>query len=212
MAKRIATLAVRLLSANLLVMLVALFVMLPLTGFLKDVALYQWFITAIFAVIMLVIVWFDTTGVGQKDVQKDKFLKRKMAQEGYIPTPDDKIQYMGWLGFAAGFAAQSPFFVLALVAGFAGMAGSTIDAVLVPILRGWNVMYLQVFESFPNSLPWLFLLFPLIYSAVAGLGYRNGPVQQARMEVIIERNKSRKAQRVQDDKKKAQMRKKPTRR
>lgn len=211
MARRIVTFALRMLSANLLVMLVALFVLLPLSSYLTNVALYQWALTAAFAVVMYVILWFDASGQGQKDVQKDKFLKRKQEQPNYLPDPEDKPRYIPWLGFAAGFAAQSLFFLIALVDCFTGR-GTVMYTVLTAILRIWNLMYLQAFAAFPGVLPWLFLLFPLLFSLVGGLGYRNGPAQQARMEVIIERNKTRKARRVQDDKKKAQMRKKPTRR
>lgn len=211
MAKRILTMALRMLSSNVLIMLVALFVLLPLSQYLTNVPLYQWALTGVFAVLMLVLLWFDTGNQGQKDVQKDKILKRRQEQPDYVPSPEDKPHYTPWLGFAAGFAAQSPFFLMALVAGFLSH-DSVIFATLNAILRFWNVMYLNAYVSFPNALPWLFLLFPVIFSLIGGFAYRTGPVQQARMEVIIERNKTRAARRVQDDKKKAQMRKKPTRR
>ena len=211
MAKRILTMALRMLSSNVLVMLIGLFLLASLSTFLTDVAIYQWAITAVFAVLMWVILWLDTSGQGQKDVQKDKILKRRQALPDYSPAPEDELRYFPWLGFAAGFAAQLPVVLLVLVAGFFSR-DSVVYIVINVLLRSWNIMYLQVFTALEGAQPWVFLLFPVIFSLVAGLGYRTGPSQQARMEVIIERNKTRAARRVQDDKKKAQMRKKPTRR
>jgi hypothetical protein len=208
MPKRIAVLAFRLLFVNVMTMLIALFVMVPLSS-IWDFPAYQWFITAVFTFLMWLLVWVDSTGTGQKDVQKDKILKRKMAEENYVPAPGEGMHYTPWLGYAAGFAAQLPFFLVAIVA---CVASEPLRQILSTVLRVWNFMYLQLFMAFPGALPWMFLLLPLLFTAVAGLGYNNGPAQQTRMETIIERNKTRKSKRVQDDKKRAMMAKRPTRR
>jgi hypothetical protein len=197
MAKRLTLLSLRLLALNAIIILVAVFIMTPLMG-IWDNAAYHWFITILFSFLLWLFAWLDSVNASVKDVKNDKITKKTFAEGSLQSGKEPVLLYSNWFGFAAGILSQAPVLIIVIVTCF---ANEPLRTTLSILLRVWNITYLQVYNSFAGALPYLFLLFPVLFSVACGLAYLNGPVQQQRMETIIERNKARKAKRVQDEKK-----------
>lgn len=191
MAKRLTMFSLRLMLLNF----ISIFVTLILS--LWDNTVYQWAISAFVTFLLWLFVWMDAVNIGQKDVQKDKIARRKLADEGKEPAESD-LTYKKWFGFAAGLLAQVPAVILLAAACFMGDQ-SKLYGIFMPIVRAWYFTYAQLMVAFEAAMPYLAFVFPVIFAVVSGLAYLNGPNQQRRLETIIERNKSKKAKRVQDD-------------
>lgn len=207
MVKRIALFSLRLMMLNIVAFIITFF----LIGI--ENAVVQWIISALMTFVLWLFVWVDCRNRGQKDVQKDKIIRRKVEQEGYVPERGEGGEYVWWFGFAAGLAAQAPALLLLLASLFVNDA---VRVILFAVERVWFLTYAQVMMTLEGALPALFFAFIALFSVVSGLAYLTGPAQQRKLETIIERNKARKAARVQDDKKNkkklAQQRRNPNRR
>ncbi len=218
MVKKLFSFAGRLLMLNAIAVLLAVFIMLPIISNWNNVV-FGWIITILFSLVMLGLVWVDAVNSGTKDAKNDK-IARKVYEEGTPRTEKSpQLVYRKWFGFAGGALAQAMAYafiaILAYVlnathalGGF--LAEDSWAAIMTTGLKLWNMTYLNAFLSFEKAALVLFPVFFLLFVLSAGLGYLNGPVQQRRLETIIERNKARKAKRVQDDlknKQKAQSKK-----
>lgn len=168
----------------------------------------NWIIDILLTFTLWVFVWMDAVGYGQKDIKKDKSIRHRVEENGYKPEGEEGRMFLPWFGFAAGLIAQIPAFVLILGICF---ASQPVSVWLTPLLNLWNLSALHILTSLAGSHVFVYLVPPILFAAVSGTGYLNGPAQQKRLETIIERNKARKAKRVQDDakskKKKGQNRK-----
>lgn len=180
--------------------------------FVIDNDVFQWAMTGFLTFVLWIFVWVDSSNIGQKDVQKDKITQRKTEQDSCAPGVGEGREFKKWFGFAAGMTAQIFGYALAalLAFGFSLLIQQPWSSALPIGLKIWNMTYLQAFATFENLAVYLFILCPVLFSIVTGLGYLNGPAQQRRLETIIERNKAKKAKRVQDDlKNKKNSQKKP---
>ncbi len=208
MTKRLAKFAFKLLSVHALMTLLTFFIMPGLFGISTN-AVYLWCITAFFAAGLWLLVWYDAANAGQKDVQKDKIIARRMEQdENYVPQGEDGKLYQSWMGFVAGFLAELPALLLTVVA---LVSAGQLQDILTLALAIWNVPYQQVLNTLSGLQPALFLVFPVVYALVAGFGYRSGPAKQRRTETIIERGKNRKARLVREEQAKAKRQRPPRR-
>ena len=143
---------------------------------------------------------YDAASTAQKDVQKDKIIRRRVEEEQYAPKGDEGQLFQKWFGFAAGLAAQAPVLLVTIVA---LILTGTAQQVVELVLDFWHVPYLEALTTFAAAKPWLYLVFPVLFAAVAGFAYQTGPARQRRMETIIERNKTRKARLMREDAAKA---------
>jgi hypothetical protein len=192
MAKKLTLFSLRLMLLNFISIIINLLLSM------WSNTIYQWIITALVTFLLWLFVWMDAINIGQKDTQKDKIAKRKMAEEGQAAEGKVEPVYLKWFGFAGGILAQAPALILLIIACFLDRQ-TVLYNVFLPALRAWYFSYSQILVSFEGALPYLLFLFPVLFAVVAGLGYLNGPAQQKKMETIIERNKAKKAKRVQDD-------------
>lgn len=192
MAKKLAILALRLITLN--------FVSIFIVGIVIswDNEIYRWIVNGIFTVVLFAFVWADASSTGQKDVQKDKIINRKVTEEGYVPKGSEGKSFVKWFGFAAGILAQVPVMLLIIVALF---FKDDVNIILIALARAWFMSYSQLVKSLESLVPYILFVFPVIFALVAGFGYLNGPAQQKRLEVIIARNNAKKAKRMQDEKK-----------
>ncbi len=193
MAKRLITFSFRLLFLNLVAFLLGIIVMVPLLG-VWDSVWFKWFLSLLFSFLWFMFIWLDTVGFAQKNIQKDKIIARKIAEEQYVPQGDEGKNYAPWHGFLIGLLSQIPSLIVIVISFFHGLQEWP-----TLVLRGWYIIFFQSYVTFEGALPYLFLVYPIILACVSGLAYLNGSVQQRRLETIIERNKARKAKRVQDD-------------
>lgn len=154
-----------------------------------------------------VFVWMDAVNYGQKDFKKDKMIQHRVAETGYAPTGEEGKLFKPWFGFVAGLLSQIPAFLLIIAIIF---GSKEINGWLEPFRNIWNLICVHIFTPLAATQSLLYLVPSIMISIVAGLGYLNGPSQQKRLETIIERNKMKRAKRVQDDaknkKKKSQKR------
>lgn len=192
MAKKLTMFSLRLMLLNFISIIVTLLLSM------WNNTIYQWVVTALVTFLLWIFVWMDAVNIGQKDTQKDKIAKRKKVEGGVAPEGKEEPAYHKWFGFAAGLLAQVPALIALIAACFMNNQSVPYNIIL-PILRAWYFTYSQIMVTFEGAIPYLLFLFPVLFALVAGLGYINGPAQQKRMETIIERNKARKAKRVQDD-------------
>lgn len=207
MVKKLFSFAGRLLMLNAIAVLLAVFIMLPIISNWNN-AVFGWIITILFSLVMLGLVWVDAVNSGTKDAKNDK-IARKVLEEGTAGAEKSpQLVYRKWFGFAGGALAQTMAYVFIATLAYILFATHALDgffaenslaAIMTTGLKLWNMTYLNAFMTFEKATPALFIIFFLLFASAAGLGYLNGPVQQQRLETIIERNKARKAKRVQDD-------------
>lgn len=201
MAKRLLSFSLKLLFLNVVAVFIGIFVMFPVASLWKN-DVFEWFVSLLFAFLWFLFIWMDSGNLAQKNIQRDKIINRKVQEEAYVPRGDEGRFYATWHGFLAGFLSQLPALILIIVTFF-------IDG-LDWIVKGWYVIFFKSYNAFENALPYLYLAYPILLACVSGVAYLNGPALQRRLETIIERNKAKKARRVQDDlknKKKSQHRK-----
>lgn len=201
MVKRLILFALRLLLLNVIAGILALI-------FANiDNTVVQFCIEGVVALLLWAFVWSDASNKGYEHVRTDRNnLKAVEAGKPEAEAASLKKTYIPWFGFAAGAIAQIP--VLALIVAYL-MAGST-ESLLYPILNMANIHFAIFAQQVLMPIyPFFYLLTALLFIVIAGLGYLNGPAKQRRLETIIERNKARKAKRVQDEIKANQKRKGP---
>jgi uncharacterized protein YacL len=207
MVKKLFSFAGRLLMLNAIAVLLAVFIMLPIISNWNN-AVFGWIITILFSLVMLGLVWVDAVNSGTKDAKNDK-IARKVLEEGAGGTEKSpQLVYRKWFGFAGGALAQAMAYIFVAILAYVLSATHALSgflaedswaAILTTGLKLWNMTYLTAFMTFENAAPVLFPVLFLLFVLSSGFGYLNGPVQQRRLETIIERNKARKAKRVQDD-------------
>lgn len=204
MAKRLLSFSLRLLFLNFVALILGLIVMLPLLGIWKN-DVYMWFVCLLFSFLWFLFIWLDSVGLAQKNIQRDKIIARKVAEDHYVPQGDEGKLYAPWHGFVVGLISQIPALVVIVFTFFTG----PLEWPWL-VIKGWYIIFSQSYVAFESALPFLFLIYPIVLACVSGLAYLNGPAQQRRLETIIERNTAKKAKRVQDDlknKKKSQQKK-----
>lgn len=195
MAKRLTVLALRLMLLNLVSTIIYF-----ITAVAWDNAIFQLVINCILTLTLLYFVWNDSSNTGQKDIQKDKIILRKMSEENYVPSGNEGKMYTKWFGYMAGLLTQTPALIVIVFLCFLDTE-SLAYQIMIPLTRAWFITYSQIYINFESALPYLFFIFPIIFTLVSGLAYTTGPAKQKRLEVIIERNNAKKAKRVQDEKK-----------
>jgi hypothetical protein len=195
MAKRLTMFSLRL----LLLIIVADVLAAILMG-IENVAV-QWGIDILLTLSLWVFVWMDAVSYGQKDFKKDKLIKNRVEETGCKPEGEEGRMFKPWFGFVAGLIAQIPAFLLMLGIIF---TNDSVRVILTPLLNLWNLSNIHILLSVSGFLVFAYVVPPILFAVVSGLGYMNGPAQQKRLEIIIERNKTKKARRVQDDLKKKQ--------
>lgn len=195
MAKKLIKLALRLTLLNV----VSIFIMLFLF-YLTQNAIVLWFMTAVMTILLLTFVWRDAQSAGQKDAHNDRLLAKRIA-EGADVSPQEKPVYKKWFGFAAGLVAQFPA-VLLLLGVLAFMGIPEVSGMLIGLAKFWFITYYQpIFGGlFPDTfLPLIMLLCIALFAATAGLAYLRGPALERKVETIIERSKTKRPMRVQDE-------------
>ena len=190
MAKRLVLTALRLLLLNIVAAVIVLFFL----GI--ENAIVQISIESLFAVVLWIFVWLETAGKGQNDVKKDKIIKLKQQSPDAGQFTAEPLQFKPWFGFAAGALSQLP--TIGVIVAYFIVDATTAESILKPVLNVMNINYVHI-SNMLNFFPFFYLIPSLVFITVAGLGYLNGPAQQRRLETIIERNKAKKAKRVQDD-------------
>ncbi len=199
MAKRLILFALRLLLLNVIAGILALI----FAGI--DNTVVQYFIEGFIALALWAFVWSDASNKGFDHVRRDRN-SVKAIEAGKPEAASPYKNYIPWFGFVSGAIAQIP--VLALIVAYL-VAGGT-ETMLYPILNITNIHFAIIAQQALMPIyPFFYLLTALVFIAVAGLGYMNGPAKQRRLETIIERNKAKKAKRVQDEIKANQKRKGP---
>jgi hypothetical protein len=208
MAKKLTMFALRLALLNL----VSIFIMgIMIT--ISNNSIFQWVVTALITFALMYIVWRDSENVGQRDYHCDKIINRRMAEENYSPQGREGSTFRKGFGFAGGFLAQAPAFILLVISGFQDRQSvsngtNAVFYTLMPVTRAWYLTYAGVVTYADNFftaihaqyfLPVVMFAFVALFSIVAGVAYLNGPAVDRRIETMIERNKAKKQKLVQDE-------------
>jgi hypothetical protein len=199
MAKNLILFGLRLLLLNVIAVILALIFITI------ESMVVQYIIEGLLAVVLFIFVWSDAANKGFDHVKRDKNIQKSIEADKAATVPPGKT-YVPWFGFAAGLVSQLPLIVLIVLYFF--FSGNT-QQVLLVLINFCNYNYLYLSEALKPAFPFVYLAASAVFVLMAGLGYLNGPAKQRRLETIIERNKSKKAKRVQDEIKQNQKRKGP---
>lgn len=192
MAKKLILFALRLLMLNVVaVFIVAIF-------FMIENKIIQLCVDALFIFALWYFAWRDSVNIGLKDAQKDKIIKRRVETENYVPQGNEGKLFRPWLGFIAGLISQAPTLLLVIILVIAN-SESPLHNILTPVINIWNYNYFYIENSIPATFPYIYAIASLLFCAVSGLAYLNGPNELKRIETVIERNKAKKPRRVQDE-------------
>jgi len=138
---------------------------------------------------------------GKRDYTVDELENRLRARKELPELEVEKRAFNTSNGFIAGMYSQ--LFVLVIlwlpnlilfnidISGWAEWLRSIVFAYDL-ILRFWFVMYSQFFVTFPELFPWLCVIYSGIFVVICGIGYRSGPNDRRKEQIIIERNKQKK--------------------
>jgi hypothetical protein len=149
-------LGLKLLGLHAMLSLVGIFLYLLLFGVFPDSELYQWFIGLLFVGMFWIVVHGYASSYGQKHLKQGVFTKAK--------------------GFVSGLIASIPGLILYAAASAYKMSGldSEYLSLIQVIMRLWLIPYIKFFVAFEKHMPYIAIIFILLFPIVTGFSYLDG--------------------------------------
>ena len=136
----------KLLATHALMTVIQLFLYLLLFSIFPKNKIYQWAMGLFFIFLFWVVIYADASYYGQNDLKRGTFRKTK--------------------GFLSGLIASIPGILL--------YVGSLIYQPIEIALRCWLIPYVKLFVTFENVMPYIAIVFILMFPVVSGVSYLDG--------------------------------------
>lgn len=188
----------RYLGLNGIIFFVYLFASIGLLSLSNPI--FLWIANGLMIIVYAGLIFATALRDGKKDFTADELEERLLKRNGLPQLTDKTRSYRTSNGFIAGMFTQlivlGVLWLPNLILNYIDISGwadwlKTVAFVYDLLLRFWFVMYSQFFVTFPDSFPWICLIFSLIFVAICGLGYISGPKDRHKEQIIIARNKQK---------------------
>ena len=136
----------KLLGTHALMTVIQLFLYFLLFSIFPKNEIYQWAMGIFFIFLFWVVIYADASYYGQNDLKRGTFQKTK--------------------GFLSGLIASIPGILL--------YVGSLIYQPIEIALRCWLIPYVKLFVTFENVMPYVAIVFILMFPVVSGVSYLDG--------------------------------------
>mgnify|MGYP000862248421 FL=1 len=152
----------KLMGTHALMTVIQLFLYFLLFSIFPDSELYQWLMGLFFILLFWVVVYADASYYGQNDLKRGNFKKTK--------------------GFLSGLIASIP--------GLALYIGALIYQPIEIALRSWLIPYVKLFVTFEDFMPYIAIVFLLMFPIVSGFSYLDGIRRREKVLKAIEKKEA----------------------